>query len=172
VAEAYRVLGDARARRDYDARLRRSEPVGARPRVAPPFSDEPLDVFGAGGADAAEALLARFLRNFTGRGRPKSEHAEPLVCHVLLSPEEARTGGVLPIAIPILERCANCGGSGHIWPFPCIDCNATGSVRGVARAEVHIPPGVTTGTRFAASLERIGIANLFLEVAVRVADRR
>ena len=168
VAEAYHVLGDVRARRDYDDELQRSEG-----RVAgAPFVDEPLDVFGPPGEACFEALLARFLSNFTTRGHPKAERAEPLVCHVLLSQQEARSGGVLPIAIPVLERCASCGGSGHVWPFPCIDCNASGSVRRRATIDVSIPPGVIPGTRFTAALDPIGIANVFLEVVVRTAVRR
>jgi molecular chaperone DnaJ len=167
VADAYRVLGDGAARRAYDEALRRS---GRVRRSAPmPFVDEALDVFGEPGHPFAEALLARFLGNFSTRGHPKAERAEPLVCHVLLSQDEARAGGVLPIRVPVLERCASCGGSGHIWPFPCIDCNASGTIQRNALVEVHIPPEVASGTRFHASLDRVGIRNLFLEVIVRVA---
>lgn len=181
IADAYRVLGDAAARRAYDASLRRREsgglsvPVHRRRghRSAPdPFTDEPLDVFGEPGQTFAEALLARFLGNFSTRGHAKAERAEPLVCHVLLSQDEARSGGVLPIRVPVLERCALCGGSGHVWPFPCIDCNASGTIQRDALVEVRIPSGVASEARFTAPLDRVGIRNLFLEVVVRVAPQR
>jgi DnaJ-class molecular chaperone len=179
IADAYRVLGDAGARRAYDEKLRRSD-AGARlariqRRARPPapdsFVDEPLDVFGEPQAFAG-ALLARFLGNFTTSGHPKSERAEPLICHVLLSQAEARAGGVLPIRVPVLERCASCGGSGHVWPFPCIDCNASGTIQRSAIVEVRVPSEVASGTRFTAALDGVGIRNLFLEVVVRVAPQR
>ncbi len=176
VAEAYRVLGDSTARRHYDEQLRRSQgsayaiPRPPRAAAPEPFVDEPLDVFGDPPPPFAEALLARFLGNFRTSGHPKAERAEPLVCHVLLSGEEARTGGMLPIRIPVLARCRWCRGTGHVWPFPCIACNASGTVQRRATVELRIPAGVTSGSRFTAGLERLGIANLYLEVLVRVAD--
>jgi molecular chaperone DnaJ len=180
IADAYRVLGDARARRAYDENVRRSEAIArlaksqrrARRPAPDSFVDESLDVFGEPGQPSAEALLARFLSNFTTRGHPKAERAEPLVCHVLLSQDEARAGGLLPIRIPILARCASCGGSGHVWPFPCIDCGASGMVQRSADVGVRIPSGVISGSRFTAALERVGVANLYLEVLVEVASRR
>jgi DnaJ-class molecular chaperone len=181
VVEAYRVLGDPEVRRAYDEDLRRLE-QGAAVRVRrgrptaggwvepEPLVPEPLDVFGAPEEirPSFDALFERMLRNFTGRGVPKAERAEPITCQVVLTPEEAVRGGVLPIRFPVFEPCPSCGGSGHTMVFPCLDCGASGIVEALATVRIRIPPGVRSGSRFTAPLAGIGIRNLVLEVLVRV----
>jgi molecular chaperone DnaJ len=181
VVEAYRVLGDPEVRSAYDEDLRRSEPSAAgrvrrgRPTVGgwvepEPLVPEPLDVFGAREEirPCFDALFERILRNFTGRAVPKAERAEPITCQVLLTPEEAVRGGVLPIRLPVFEPCPTCGGRGHTSLFPCLDCGATGIVEAPATLRIRIPPRTRSGSRFTASLAGIGIRNLVLEVLVRV----
>ena len=181
VVEAYRTLADPEIRKAYDeelsrreeggpVRIRRGRPVAGGWAEPEPLVSEPLDVFGAPEEvrPSFEALFERMLRNFTGRGVPKAERAESLTCQVLLTPEEAARGGVLPIRFPVFEPCASCGGSGHTMLFPCLDCGASGIVEMPATVRVRIPPGVAPGSRFTAPLARIGIRNLVLEVLVRV----
>ena len=181
VSEAYRVLGDPALRGTYDEDLRRAEGGGAvrirrgRPAGAgwvepEPLVPEPLAVFGAPDEirPSFEALLERFLRNFTGRAVPKAERPEGLTCNVVLSSEEAARGGVLPIQVPVFAHCPTCSGTGRSWYFPCIDCGATGIVEEPATIRIRIPPGVRAGSRFAASLADLGIGNLVLEVLVRI----
>jgi DnaJ-class molecular chaperone len=178
---AYRVLADPESRRAYDEDLRRQEqgdPVRIRRGRAAgggwvepePLVPEPLDVFGAPGEirPSYDALFERMLRNFTGRGVPKAERPEPITCQVLLTPEEAVRGGVLPIRFPLFEACPSCGGSGHTMVFPCLDCGASGIVEAPATVRIRIPPGVRSGSRFTAPLAGIGIRNLVLEVLIRV----
>jgi hypothetical protein len=114
------------------------------------------------------ALFDRFLRNFTRRAVPKAERPEGLTCNVVLSPEEAARGGVLPIQVPVFLRCPTCSGTGRSWLFPCIDCGATGILEEPATIRLRIPPGLRSGSRFTAPLADLGIGNLILEVLVRI----
>jgi DnaJ-class molecular chaperone len=181
VVEAYRVLADPEIRRAYDedlrrqeqgdpVRIRRGRPVGGGWVEPEPLVPEPFDVFGAREEirPSFDALFERMLRNFTGRGVPKAERPEAITCQVLLTPDEAALGGVLPIRFPVFEPCATCDGRGHTSIFPCVDCGASGIVEEPATVRIRIPPGVASGSRFTAPLSGIGIGNLVLEVLIRV----
>ncbi len=47
----------------------------------------------------------------------------------------------------MMQDCPVCGGSGSVPEKPCKKCNAAGTVRVKRTVEVHIPPGVDTGSR-------------------------
>jgi molecular chaperone DnaJ len=174
--EAYRVLSDPEARQNHDARLAETAPfrVRATPsaKVRDPYAPtrEPLSVFGRPESirPSADALLDRFFRNFSGLGVPKSEGPQPLLCDVSLSREEARQGGVLPIRLPARRPCPACRGTGRLAFFICRTCGADGSVQDQILVPVRIPEGVPSGTVLDLSLANWGIANVWLQVRVRV----
>jgi DnaJ-class molecular chaperone len=181
IVDAYRALADPEIRRAYDedlrrqdqgetVRIRRGRPVAGGWVEPEPLVPEPLDVFGAREdvRPSFDALFERMLRNFTGRSVPKAERPEAITCQVLLTPEEAARGGILPIRFPAFRACATCGGSGHTMLFPCLDCGASGIVEEPATVRIRIPPGVASGSRFTAPLSGIRIGNLVLEVLIRV----
>jgi DnaJ-class molecular chaperone len=93
---------------------------------------------------------------------------EPLNFDVVLSPEEAARGGVLPIAVPVFEPCPECGGSGRTWLFPCLHCDQSGTIEGAITARVEIPPMVRAGTVIDLPLESFGIANFRLQVFIHI----
>jgi DnaJ-class molecular chaperone len=172
--EAYRVLSDAEMRRRYDERLRRREGVPeeiAIRRGSPePLTREPVSLFGRpeSARPSFDAMFDRLVRNFTHLGVPKAEHVEPLHFDVLLSPEEATTGGVLPIAVPVFESCPECGGSGRTWLFPCVRCGQSGIVEKAVTVQIEIPPMVREGTVIDVPLESFGISNFRLQMYVRI----
>ncbi len=47
----------------------------------------------------------------------------------------------------MMQDCPVCHGNGSVPEKPCKKCNASGSVRIKRSVEVHIPPGVDTGSR-------------------------
>ena len=92
-----------------------------------------------------EAIYDRFLRNFTGVGVTKSEHLESLNFEVLLTPEEAYRGCVVPLGVPVFSRCPQFGGSGRDWGVACRYCGQQGMIENEKRLEVRIPPSAPSG---------------------------
>lgn len=146
VSEAFNVLSDPERRREYNRELSRYDdgnPVAVLHsrrsrrrsivRDAVTILGNPEGVF-----PSFEALHDRFLRNFTGLRVPKSEHVEALDFEVLLTPEEAWHGCVVPIVVPVFQRCPQCGGSGRDWASSCAYCRQKGMIETEeGRADPH-----------------------------------
>ena len=113
-----------------------------------------------------EAMYDRFLRNFTGIGVPKSERLEGLNIEILLTPEEAARGCVLPISVPAFARCPQCRGSGHDWVSGCTWCGGHGVVETEKTVAVRIPPMTPPGSILEVPLQGLGIHNFFLRLHV------
>jgi molecular chaperone DnaJ len=174
VVEAYRVLSDAALRHRYDEELRRREGVPrevvSRRTAAEPLTREPVPLFAHSDEirPSFDAMFDRLVRNFTRIGVPKSERVEPLHCDVVLSPEEASRGGVLPIAVPVFQPCPECGGSGRTWLFPCLRCGQSGLVEEAVTVQLEIPPMVAEGTVIDLPLEGIGVSNFRLRILIHI----
>jgi len=176
VHEAYEVLSDPvrRARYDRESSVRswgRPEPVGPRAGEPEPLVAEPLAVTGEPEEvrPSFEALFERLLRNFSGAGVPKGERAEPLDFQLILSPEEAEVGVVIPFEVPVLRTCSRCGGAGSNWFSACAGCDGEGRLVDREILHLRVPAGVRSGTVIEASMSRLGVENLWLRLQVRVA---
>jgi len=115
-----------------------------------------------------EAMYHRFLRNFTGIGVPKSERLEGLNFEVLLTPEEASRGCVVPVGVPVFSGCPECGGSGRDWVFPCSYCRQQGMIEREEVLRVRIPPMVPSGSVHEIPLRGLGIHDFYLRLHVIV----
>ena len=169
IVEAYRVLSDPESRREHDADLRERD-VPVRHVRAGSRRFGAVDLFARPDAirPSAEALLDHLLRNLMSGTTPKAERPEPLLCDVLLTPAEARSGGLLPIRVPIAAPCVTCHGTGHIAGFPCRACGAAGRVSSQLVVPLEVPPGVRPGSILEMPLDSWGIRNLWLHARIGV----
>jgi DnaJ-class molecular chaperone len=138
---AYETLADADRRRRYDEALR-VEVERYRP-LAWSFVRSP-----------AVGDLRRPVR-------PGSLSGE-----VLLNPQEARAGGVLPIDVPLLTSCPACDGTGGFF-FDCDRCGGEGKTERRMPVPLRIPPNVRDGTVFQVALDDPAVLSILLTVHIR-----
>ncbi len=172
--EAYSVLSDAERRKNYDHATDRGVEIPVRRGVpVEPLAPEPISLFGnaAGTHPSFDAFVERYLRNFSGVHVPKSEHAESLTLDVVLSPAEAASGCALPIGVPGFYACPECGGTGHIWMFPCTDCRGSGFQEQMRTMWVSVPAGARPGAILEYPLDHLGVRNLYLRVHISISDQ-
>jgi len=175
INEAYEVLSDSDRRRRYNEDLAESEvprsSIVLRSTVEP-LSPDPPSIFERpeNVRPAFDELFDRWVRNFNDTDVPKSEHEEGLNIEVVLRPDEASRGGVLPVGVPVYQQCPVCRGTGEEWLFPCLECHAQGLIERRERVRVRIPPGVRPGTVIELPLRGLGIHNFYLRVHILIGD--
>jgi DnaJ-class molecular chaperone len=179
IVEAYNVLSDSQKRNEYNESLRPAEEdikIKVSPMRRPerretePLIPESLSVPGDFQTinRSLDEMFDRLVRNFTGIGIPKGEGIQELNVEVILSPDEARKGGVAPIGVPVFYPCPFCGGSGHDWLFPCFHCQEQGIVEDEEVIKIRIPPMVKDGTVFEVPLRGLEVHNFQLRIHIRI----
>ncbi len=73
----------------------------------------------------------------------------------------SRCGGVGQVALSqgifsVRQTCPTCQGAGEIVENPCRQCRGSGRIRTEKKLQIHIPPGVDTGSRLRVSNEGEG----------------
>ncbi len=167
IKEAYDALSDPVERERHNRELARHQSPPHPPR---PMRPRPLDLFGSFQhyAPSFDDLFNILLQNFTSRHRPKSQRPRELNVEILLTPAEATAGGHLPMTVPVFTPCPNCQGAGQTGFFVCPECAGHGIFENSAPIDVLIPRQVRDGTTIPVSLRHLGIANLYLNIHIRV----
>lgn len=143
---AYETLADAERRRRYDDELQRAE--------------------GAAREDRFEPLSWSFVRSpavgdLRRPFRPGSVSGE-----ILLSADEASSGGVLPLDVPLRAACPVCEGTGG-FVFDCDRCGGDGQVERRLPVALRIPPGVRDGEVFQVRIDEPAAVSILLTVHIR-----
>ncbi len=173
---AYEALSDPRRKAEHDRALgagfqHGQSGVGAfDPGTI--MTDRPVDLIGgfASHHPSVQQIMERLLQNFTGQRIPKSCPLKRLQVELVLSPDQARAGGTVPLHVPIAHVCERCAGTGRAGLFVCDMCEGHGVDWQMARVDVLIPRGTQSGTMLPVSLRHLGIRNLYLNLHIRVSD--
>lgn len=79
---------------------------------------------------------------------------------LILTPEEARVGGIIPVEVPIHESCPTCRGKGSNRFFFCDHCDGSGSIEQLIKIKIKVPPNVPDFSQFNFSIPGYGILNI------------
>jgi DnaJ-class molecular chaperone len=139
---AYEVLADTERRRRYDESLQQME----RDRFAP--------------------LSWSFVRSPASGDLRRPTMPGSLSGEILLTPQEAAAGGVLPLDVPLLATCPVCDGTGGNV-FDCGRCGGEGKVERRLPVPIRIPAGIADGTVFQLAVDDPAVLSVLLTVHVR-----
>jgi DnaJ-class molecular chaperone len=120
-----------------------------------------LDRFSSFVDDFFEGLLPGFFTKERGRGPAKDLYYE-----IVLSPDEAREGGLFPITVPIIEPCPRCRRTGVWEGFFCPVCMGHGRIQSEREFSLSIPPNIRHGTEVTISLEDLGLKETYLNAVI------
>jgi len=166
--EAYETLVDENKRQKYDASLKQPQQISKKRNVqhiiqkrGSVFNE--MDRLKSFADEFFEGFLPGFYTKERGRILDKDLYYE-----VVLSPEEARHGGLFPITVPIIEPCHRCGET-EIWHlFFCPNCSGCGYIHTHREFSLSIPPHTKHGTQQSISMEDIGLKDTNLNIVVYV----
>lgn len=73
------------------------------------------------------------------------EQPRALTAEISISPLDALTGTVVPLAVPVRSLCQACGGRGETWTEPCLPCRGSGEALFTRAVQIAVPPRIVDG---------------------------
>ena len=168
VRQAYETLIDEDKRRSYDQALDSEDTSIRVSRVSETVRNRTA-AFDA--LDRCDSFVDEFFEGFLPgffRREPGRPHTKDLYFEVILSPQEARDGGLFPITVPVIEACPRCAKTGFYGNFFCPVCSGYGRRSAEREFSLSIPPHVRHGTSISLSMEDIGLKGTYLNVMVLI----
>lgn len=181
IQEAYAVIGNDQARRQYDQNLisakttvlsgrKVSEAPGLSGKPSPDPDDLSLMRSFQTFTPSFDEIFDWLWNNFSTFSYPKSGHVQNLTLEVPLSSEQAQSGGNVRIMVPAKAVCGACRGYGSIGPYECAHCAGEGAIVGEVPVLVSFRPGLKENQAVIIPLDRYGIRNLYLTVLFCLTD--
>ena len=155
VSRAYDVLRDPERRHSYDVRLTRGS------GRADWLADEIAIDF-----PSVSSVLDRMRDSFFGE-----QGGVVLSAEIVLTPEEAFWGTLVPLRVPLRRTCQRCGGRGEVWGEWCPACGGAGEVTLGHEMRLRVPAGVPDGARFRFSASPPGAPPTVVEVTIAISTR-
>ena len=91
-----------------------------------------------------------------------------LSAEVVLTPQEAFWGALVPLHVPLRRTCRRCGGRGEVWDEWCGACGGAGEISAVHAMQLRVPAGVREGARFRFSVAPAGAPQTSVEVRITI----
>jgi DnaJ domain len=109
------------------------------------------------------SVLDRMRHSFFGATR-RAERAPDII----VTPQEAFWGAIVPLDVPLTRTCARCGGRGEVWNEWCADCTGTGDLPARQAIRVRIPAGAQEGMRIRFRVAAPGVRPTAIDARIRI----
>jgi DnaJ-class molecular chaperone len=180
IAEAYRVLSDFERKNDYDLGLRDARELddgdsvlrltgpdetesGAALPVVAHFLRDPQIIW-----PSLDSVYPQVRRNFIRGELPRDSQAKAVDVQIVLTPEDALTGGTVLIGTPNYYPCRVCRGSGVVDGCSCLACRERGVIEENETVFAAVPSSVRDHEQIEIPLSGLGLHGFYLRLNVDV----
>jgi hypothetical protein len=109
------------------------------------------------------SVLDRMRQSFFGASRRPDRAPD-----ILVTPQEAFWGAIVPLEVPVTRTCSCCGGRGEVWNEWCAECGGEGDLAARQPVRVRIPAGVQDGSRVRFRLSASGMRETLIDARIRI----
>ena len=171
IKEAYDTLSDHEKKLKYDNNLKKEQthyrvnrvPDRMRERISRYKEAESLF------STRTDDFFGGFVPGFYSKGKGRLREKD-LYFDAILTPAEASSGGLYPVAVPVMAVCPVCSRSGLWEGLYCPLCDGLGRIKTERKFALSIPSNVSDGTEISLSLEGIGLKGCYLHIRVQIAE--